>query len=50
MATENGQARNRACTQAMAGSARAEASGARVCAAHGRGARLEYQHSLLLHA
>jgi hypothetical protein len=34
----------------MAEAARAEASGARVCAAHGRETTLEHQNSLLLHA
>ena len=39
-----------ACTQLMAEAAGAEASGARVCAAHGREKMLEHQYSPLLHA
>jgi hypothetical protein len=44
------QALKPACAQLMAEAARAEASGARVCAAHGRETTLDHRYSPLLHA
>jgi hypothetical protein len=44
------QALKPAFAQVMAEAAGAEASGARVCAAHGRETTLEHQNSPLLHA
>ena len=49
-AGEEMQALKPACAQLMAEAAGAEASGARVCAAHGRETTLERRHSPSLHA
>ena len=49
-ASEEIRALKLSCAHLMAEAARAETSGARVCAAHGRETTLEYQYSLLLHA
>ena len=49
-ASEEMRALKLASAHSMAEAARAEASGARVCAAHGRETTLEHQNSPLLHA
>jgi hypothetical protein len=49
-AGEEMQALEPACVQLMAEAAGAEASGARVCAAHDRETTLEFRYSPLLHA